>query len=70
MSEDLTELYDADGRIKNSPKPVWSGKLSKEERHELYLQVKESLPRRRQFCDVTLLEQAVEIYERNNGIVG
>ena len=64
----LNELSDLDSIVTAYPEPIWAKNITKEKKHALYLQVKASIPHRRQFCDVTLLEEAVAIYEKNNGI--
>ncbi|CAB4130113.1 hypothetical protein UFOVP116_276 [uncultured Caudovirales phage] len=69
MRKDLNELYDVDMDVSNFPSPSWAGKLTKEKKHEFFRQVKESIPRLRSSFDVSRLEEAVAIYEKENGVI-
>jgi hypothetical protein len=60
MNNQLNEL-------KNYPK--WIDSLTKDQQHEWYIRIKESLPKWQKLGDTTELEQAIKDYEIRNNIV-
>ncbi|CAB4129863.1 hypothetical protein UFOVP116_151 [uncultured Caudovirales phage] len=68
MRKEIADLLDEDGRITAFPEPVWAKNMTREKQYALYLQVKAALPKQRQIMDVKQLEEAIAIYEKNNGI--